>query len=461
MSDASGAQFGDITRRFAAALAAWPADEPAVQAASRLLLIDGIAVALAGAHEAGPGRLAALTRNERAAPVATVIGHGFATSPALAARVNGVAMHVLDYEPMWNPPNHALSPMLPALLAAAERMEAAGAPPQGARLLTAIAKGVEAQGRLRVASGQIEPEGLKFHPPGVVGPLATAAACAWLIGLDHEGQATAIAIAASCGAGLIANIGSMTKALHCGNAAMRGIEAADLAALGFTADRDPIGNPRGYGRAYFGDRFDSELLVVPVRVPRLLDPGMAWKLFPSQFATHFVLSAALDCRAAIADPVAIESVEVTTPVMAYIDRPQPDSGLAGKFSIQYCAAVGLLDGRIDMASYADARRFSPDLQAMLARITLKQDPTISGRLDRMHVDIRVRLTDETVIERRCDAPDGSWSRPVKPERIRAKAQSLLVDRLPAAALDAFWRCVDAPAAQLSARELMASVRDIG
>ena len=40
MDDASGARFGDITRRFAAALAAWPADEPAVQDASRLLLID-------------------------------------------------------------------------------------------------------------------------------------------------------------------------------------------------------------------------------------------------------------------------------------------------------------------------------------------------------------------------------------------------------------------------------------
>lgn len=459
MGDENAAPFGDITRRFAAALDAWPADEPAVQAASRLLLIDGIAVALAGAREAGPSRMATLTRAEQTAPVATVIGHGFASSPATAARVNGVAMHVLDYEPMWNPPNHALSPMLPALLAAAERMEMNGAPPQGAKLLTAIAKGVEAQGRLRVASGQIEPEALKFHPPGVVGPLATAAACAHLIGLDLEGQATAIAIAASSGAGLIANIGSMTKALHCGNAAMRGLEAADLAALGFTADRDPLGSPRGYGRAYFGDGFDPAALVAPVRVARLLDPGMAWKLFPSQFATHFVLSAALDCRAAIADPAAIEAIDVVTPVMAYINRPQPDSGLAGKFSIQYCAAVALLDGRVDMASYADTRRFAPDMEAMLKRVALRQDEGISGRLDRMHVDIRVRLKDGTVVERRCTAPDGSWSRPVAPERIHAKARSLLVDRLSADSANAFWRCVGLPGPELRVRELMATVRD--
>ena len=452
-------EFGDITWKFAGALDAWAADGAAVQAAARLLLIDGIAVAAAGAHEAGPSRMAALAREEKAASVATVIGHGFATSPAIAARVNGVAMHVLDYEPMWNPPNHAVSPLLPALLAAAERMEKEGAPPLGARLLEAIAKGVEAQGRLRLASNQIEPEQLKFHPPGVVGPLATAAACAYLIGLDQAGQSTAIAIAASCGAGLIANIGSMTKALHCGNAAMRGIEAADLARLGFTADRDPLGSPRGYGRAYYGEAFDPEPLTAAVRVPRLLDPGMAWKLFPSQFATHFVISAALDCRRSIADPASIGEVLVTTPVMAYVNRPQPDSGLAGKFSLQYCVAAALLDGRVDMASFADQRRFAPDMEAMLGRITLRQDAGISGRLDAMHVDIRTRLKDGTVVERRCVAPEGSWSRPVAPERIREKARMLLGACLPPAAHDAFWRCVDAPAGALRVTELMASVRE--
>jgi len=458
MSGPTDTPYGDITRRFVAALDAWPANEPEVRDAARLLLIDGLAVAVAGAREAGPSRIAALTRSEGAAPVATVIGHDLATSPALAARANGVAMHVLDYEPMWNPPNHALSPMLPALLAAAERTEAGGAPPQGAGLLAAIAKGVEAQGRLRLSSGQIEPEGLKFHPPGVVGPLATAAACSYLMGLDLDRQATAVAIAASCAAGVIANIGSMTKALHCGSAAMRGIEASDLAALGFTADRDPIGNPRGYGRAYFGEAFDPEPLLAPVRVPRVLDPGMAWKLFPSQYATHFVITAALDCRASISDPAAIETVAITTPVMAYINRPKPDSGLAGKFSIQYCAAASLLDARMDMASYADARRFAPDMEAMLGRISLTQDAGIVGRLDRMHVVVKVGLRNGRVIERRCDAPDGSWSRPVKPERIRDKARRLLSAHLPAPAVDAFWRCVDAPAETLAVRELMAAVR---
>src|SRR5919199_4836947 len=146
-----------LTQTFAAALANWPATEPEVADRARLLLLDGLAVAAAGAAEPGPGIAAALARAEGAKPVATVIGHELATSPTLAARVNGMAMHVLDFEPMWFPPNHALSITLPALLALAEAREAASGEPAGAALLRALAKGIEAQGRLRLSSNQLEP----------------------------------------------------------------------------------------------------------------------------------------------------------------------------------------------------------------------------------------------------------------------------------------------------------------
>ena len=37
----------------------------------------------------------------------------------------------------------------------------------------------------------------------------------------------------------------------------------------------------------------------------------------------------------------------------------PRSGLDGKFSIQYCAAIALLDGAVGIDSFTDQRRFSP------------------------------------------------------------------------------------------------------
>ena len=417
-----------LTRGFTDLLGAWSADDPPLLDQCRLLLLDGLAVASAGAAEPGPSLMADLVRRDGDAGPAALIGHPFRTSVANAARVNGMAMHVLDYEPMWNPPNHALSPLIPAILALAELREQEGAGPQGMAALQAIALGVEAQGRLRLSSGQIEPAKLTLHPPGVAGPLAAALACGAMLGLVGERLAAAVGIAASRSAGLLANVGSMTKALHCGDGAAHGVEAALLAQAGFTANDDAIGSPRGWGPSLFGAGFDPAPLLAPIDVPRALDPGPAWKLFPSQFATHFAITAALEARDA-AGPHAlvdrIRRIALQTPPMPYIDRPHPASGLDGKFSWQYTTVVALLDGSVEPGSFTEERRFAPDAVALLARTTLVGDPTISGRFDRMHVDITIELADGETITRRCDAPLGSWTRPVPPSRIHAKAEGLL------------------------------------
>ena len=162
---------------------------------------------------------------------------------------------------------------------------------------------------------------------------------------------------------------------------------------------------------------------------RALDPGPAWKLFPSQFATHFAITAALAAREALGGNLAdrIARVELRTPAMPYIDRPYPSTGLDGKFSWQYTAAVALLDGKVEPASFKDARRFGDDVVALLNRTVLVNDSTISGRFDQMYVEITVELDDGAITKQRCDAPLGSWSRPVPNERVRAKARMLMAD----------------------------------
>ena len=218
----------------------------------------------------------------------------------------------------------------------------------------------------------------------------------------------------------------MTKALHCGDAAANGVQAAQLAAEGFTADMDALGSPRGWGASLFGSTFDREHLLAPIDKGRALNPGPAWKLFPSQFATHFGITAALAARDAMGDktPNRITRVTLRTPAMPYIDRPHPQSGLDGKFSWQYTAAVALLDGKVEPASFEDARRFRDDVVALLDRIVLINDPAISGRFDQMYVEIEIEVDDGAMMRRRCDAPLGSWSRPVPTERVMEKVRAL-------------------------------------
>ena len=415
---------GNLTAGFVELLLDWPADDPTLVERCRLLLLDGLAVAAAGAREAGPTLAAGLLAGSGHC---NLIGRREAAPACDAARINGMAMHVLDYEPMWNPPNHAISPLLPALLALAELRERQGHGPQGLELLRALAIGVEAQGRLRLASAQLEPAQLSLHPPGVVGPIATAIGCAALLGLGTPAATMAAGIAASRTGGLLANVGSHTKALHCGDAAANGLQAALLAQRGFSADGDALGSPRGWGCVFFGDGFDPAPLLAPLGAGRVLDPGCSWKLFPSQFATHFGITAALDARMQLGNFAAadIERVRLTVPPMPYIDRPRPATGLEGKFSWQYTAALALLDGEVTLGTFTDARRHAPDVDRLLDRLELRPDPARSGRLDRMHVDIDVECRDGRKVSSRCDAPLGSWRRPIPAARVEQKAHDLL------------------------------------
>lgn len=417
---------GELTRRFVELLLGWRADAPALVERCRLLLVDGLAVAAAGAREPGP-RLAATVLVGSSPASCVLIGRNGRAVSWEAARINGMAMHVLDYEPMWNPPNHAISPLLPALLALAELREREGHGPQGAALLRALAIGIEAQGRLRLSSRQLEPAQLTFHPPGGVGAIAAALGCAALLGLGAREATMAVGIAASRTGALLANVGSHTKALHCGDAAANGLQAALLAEQGFGADADALGSPRGWGRTYFGESFDPEPLIAPLGQGRVLDPACSWKLFPSQFATHFGITAALDARAQLGAVCAsdIDKVRLTVPSMPYIDRPLPATGLEGKFSWQYTAAVALLDGEVALDSFADARRHSPDIERLLGLLELRPDPAISGRFDAMHVEIEVTCVDGRRVASRCSAPLGSWGRPIPASRVERKARELL------------------------------------
>src|SRR5260370_20342437 len=141
---------------------------------------------------------------------------------------------------MWHPPSHATSTTLPAVLALGEMTGA-----NGAEMLTALVKGIEAQGRLRRASRQFEPRELTFHPPGLVGSFSSAVAAAHLLGLDLAQMRNAGGLAASRAGTVAAKIGTMTKCTHCGLAVAMAVDAALLAKRGVTADQDVIATRHG------------------------------------------------------------------------------------------------------------------------------------------------------------------------------------------------------------------------
>lgn len=385
----------------------------------RQAIQDGIAVALAGCDEPPVTIAAAQARFLGGAPQATVWGAGFKASVVQAACLNAMATHVLDFEPMWSPPTHAVSPTVPVAFALAELNGATGRD-----VITAVARGLEIQGRLQYAADQYVPEALRFHPPGVAGVLGSAVVAATLLGLDLGALRHALGIAASRTGSLLANVGSMTKCTHCGNAAAAGLESALLAARGFTANPDILEAHKGLIATFFPDRFDVERLLAWGEPWRVVEPGLAIKLFPSQFGTHFAITAGLDVHRQAAG-MAIRAARMVSPVMQYTDRPQPATGLDGKFSLQYGAAAAMLDGRVGIDTFRDERRFRADMVAMLGAITLTQDPAIPGDFHHMHVAIEAELVDGRTVQAVCRGPQGAWGVPLDPAAHRDKLRDCL------------------------------------
>lgn len=364
---------------------------------------DGIAVALAGGGEPPVKIMTAHMLALGGAPQASVWGTHHRVSLTQAAYINSVATHVLDFEPMWSPPTHAISPTVPVAFALAEAHGLTGKD-----IIAAVAKGLEIQGRLQYAGDQYVPEDLKFHPPGVAGVLGSAVVAADLLRLDALGLRHAIGLAASRAGALLANVGSMTKATHCGNAAASGLDAALLAQRGFTANPDVLEAHKGLIQTFYADRFDAERLLDYGKPYRVVDPGLAIKLFPSQYGTHYGITAGLELHRTLDGRRDFRRVRIIAPVMKYVDRPQPVTGLDGKFSLQYTVAAALLDGKVKIDTFSDERRFRADMAELLQKTELIQDASIAGDFHSMHVTVQVELVDGTERRAECHAPRGAW-----------------------------------------------------
>ena len=428
----------DPTSQLAAAICKvdYDALDGATVAAVKRLISDGIAVAIAGTREPAPRMVSEHVREIKASPHATVWASGYKTSAQHAAYTNAVAMHVLDFEPMSNPSTHAVSPTVPVAMALGE---ARGA--HGRDIIVACAKGFEVQGRV-LAAALPKRGSLPFHTPGVIGVIGSAVTAGHILGLDSAQIVNALGISASRAAGLPANTGSMVKCTHCGNAASAGIEAALLAARGFSANPEILAAPRGYVETFFPAHFDYATLLAFGDPYRCVDPGMAIKFYPSKYPTHFGIAAALDARQTISDPALIRTVHITTPEITDANRAHPRGGLEGKFSFQYTVAAALLDGAVGIASFTDERRFSNDMVDLLSKTSLSYDASIPQDTRRMHVEVQVALGDGTTRTAICRKPPGTWGVPVDVGQHGAKIRDCLSVNLHASRIEPVVNLLD-------------------
>ena len=335
-------------------------------------ITDCIGCMIAGSREdlAAPLLRVLPTQCERGTSAPAVLaGTARYAAPVDAALFNGTVAHALDYDDTNHPAYaHPSAVLVPTLLALAPVTGAAGAD-----LVTAYILGLEVFGKLGHALNTAH-YNRGWHATATFGTLAAVVAAGRVLRLDETRMTMAIGIAASSAGGLRANFGSMVKPLHAGQAARNGVLAALLAREGFVASDVALEHKYGYC-AVFNDGIGFDLapfasLGDPLEI--LSEYGLALKMYPSCGATHPGIEAALALNREI-DGAPIRSVRAGVCSMAFapLIHTMPSAPLQGKFSMQFCLAAALLDGRIDLASFTDEKIHDPRIRALIPKITME------------------------------------------------------------------------------------------
>jgi 2-methylcitrate dehydratase PrpD len=426
-----------ISRRLADVMAATTSADlsPEILAHAHRAVLDWLGSVIVGALEP-PARMAqrVATRLGRSEEAMMFAG-GRASAPA-AAFANGVASHILELDDIHKGSTvHAAAPIVPAALAVAEREHATGR-----AFLTAVVLGYEAAFRVGEA---VNPSHYRFwHPTGTAATFGAAAAAGSVMRLGAEQMLHALGSAGTQAAGLweFNTDGSMSKHLHPGKAAFNGVLSADLAREGFTGAARILEGDRGFFRE-MSTKYDA------ARVTEGL--GTTWKIGENGYKlhsccahTHTAIDVTLDLRRqrgwtaeqALGEVASID-IQTYGPGYEIVKEMNPRSSYQAKFSLAYCVAVALLEGRVDLAQFAPDR-FGPDgvrvpaMAALLARTRVSVVDKFTRRYPAAwpaHVTLMLR--DGSAIDGASDYPRGHPENPVETVRLREKLVALVEPRL--------------------------------
>ncbi len=358
---------------------------------------------------------------------ATVIGSNRRAPARFAAFANGVGIHADDYDDtqlavgkdrVYGLLTHPTAPALPAALAIGEISGSTGA-----QVMLAYHLGVEVECKIAEA---INPRHYQtgFHATATCGTFAAASAAGRLMGLDEDAMLRALSMAGSQSAGLRENFGTMTKPFHAGRSSESGIVAAQFASYGWTAAPTILEAPRGFFSAA-GGGYDEASIHGKLGAPwTFSNPGVSIKPHPSGSLTHPGMTEMLRLiRVNDIKPEDVKRVRVGTNsnMPNALIHHRPTNELQAKFSMEFCMAILLLEGRAGLNEFTDEVVMRPDVQAMIEKVDFVIDERAEAAgYHLMTTYIDIELADGRSISGKADFGRGSPAMPMSYEEVAEK-----------------------------------------
>jgi len=383
--------------------------------------IDCLGCMVAGSSEPAAEIVSAYAEEMGGNKAATVVGRGFKTTPYQAAVINGVSAHVLDFDDVSaGLTGHPSVVVLPAVLALGEQRKISGKAALesyiiGVEVACAIGRGMNPR---HYSKG--------WHTTSSLGIFGAAAAAGKILGLNKEEMVNALAIAASEASGLKINFGTMTKSFHAGRAAAKGLMASLLASRGFTASKEAFEGEAGFAPVTTQEYNLDKILKTIGNPFEFEEPGLSIKPYSSCKGTHNGIDAMLYlAKEYDLKPEDVERIDcgvqpVAKDILIY---PDPQTGLEGKFSMNFCVALALVEREVKLEHFSDSKVLDPLIQSVIKKVSMEIDPEmakISYFRGTWDTEVTVTTKDGRVYKKRVDDAKGDPKNPLTEEELYGK-----------------------------------------
>jgi len=399
---------------------------PEVVNDAKRCILDSLGCGLFGSAKPWTQSVARVVDSLGQAKKASAWGSKLRADPLGIAFVNGTAAQGFELDDCHDQSmSHYGAGVVPAVLASAEGFGKF----DGRQVILATVAGYELGTRI---GNTVSPHAFHrgFHPCGLTSTFASAAAIGKMLGLDAEQYVSALGLAGSQAAGLMASqFGAMAKRFHSGKASQNGIIAALCAREGLTGVRNVLEAEYGGFCSTYGGTYDLSWATNGL--------GVEYEIRKNGFKQYSSLASSQTSVDALRQIMAREGirgadvakvlVRTTKMVHVHCGWPYvPAETITAQMNLPYTAAVTLLEGTAFVDQYADAKLRDPKIVDLAGRIEVVVDPELDalGPHEMRAVRVTVTMKDGRSFDQAVTYRSGHWKNPLSDEALAAKFRDL-------------------------------------
>jgi 2-methylcitrate dehydratase PrpD len=389
---------------------------PAVVAKTKACIMDWLGVTLGGSLHSIADILLGFIEEMGGKDQATIIGRGVRNNVSQAALLNGAMSHVLDYDDVHvGTIGHPSVVIGATILPLGEHLGSSGK-----EIITSYVVGFDVMARL---GRGVRPHHYEkgWHATATLGRFGAAAGAGRLLRLDEQQMVYALGIAGTQTSGFRQVFGTMGKAFQVGAAAADGVQAALLAQRGLTCSESILEGKHGFFDLMAESKYNPDPILEQIG-ERFEIVEVTFKPHAACGLTHSTIDAVIALREEhhlIPEEIDRIVCEVVPLAMDVVSKEDPKTGLEAKFSLKFCAALALIEGKATQSCFNDDKVNDPTIRSIMDKVEVQGNSALKYE-DAPQARVTVESRRQGTLTKRVDQPKGRPKNPLSAQELAKK-----------------------------------------